>query len=87
MDLELNGKVALVVASSKGLGKAIAMELGREGANLMLTSRDPQLLEQAREEVARVASGKVACHPCDITSPDQIRSLVLATARAGAPTA
>ena len=78
MDLELQGKIALVAASSKGLGRAIATELAREGADVMLTSRDREQLEEARKEVAQVASGRVACHPCDITRPDDIADLAKA---------
>jgi len=39
MDLGLTNKVALVIASSQGLGKAVAKELVKEGAHVMLTSR------------------------------------------------
>ena len=78
MDLELQGKVALVAASSKGLGRAIATELAREGADVMLTSRDREQLEEARKEVAQAASGRVACHPCDMTRPDDIADLLKA---------
>ena len=76
MDLKLEGKVALVVASSKGLGRAIATELAKEGANVMLTSRDRHQLEQTREAIAKVAVGKIAAHPCDITRANEIAALV-----------
>ncbi len=79
MDLQLTGKVALVVASSKGLGKAIAGLLAVEGCDVMLTSRDAGQLERTRRELAEAAAGRVACCPCDITRPDDIRALVTAT--------
>jgi 3-oxoacyl-[acyl-carrier protein] reductase len=79
MDLQLQNKVALVVASSKGLGKAIAAQLSQEGCHVMLTSRDADRLESARQELQAEAQGKVACHPCDITRAADITALVAAT--------
>ncbi len=79
MDLQLTGKVALVVASSKGLGKAIAEQLAMEGCDVMLTSRDAGQLENARQQVAEKAKGRVECFPCDITRADDIEALVSVT--------
>lgn len=79
MDLKLTGKTALVVASSKGLGKAIATELAREGANVMLTSRTEATLQQAKKDIETVASGKVAYFPADITQSSDIKALVKET--------
>lgn len=79
MDLQLKGKVALIVASSKGLGKAIARQLAEEGCDVMLTSRDANQLQQACTEVHLSAVGRVDCQPCDITSLEQIEALVEAT--------
>lgn len=79
MDLNLNGKTALVVASSKGLGKAIASQLSAEGCNVMLTSRDGEQLEKTRKELLKNARGQVKCCPCDITKVDEIKALVAMT--------
>lgn len=79
MDLQLQDKVALVVASSKGLGKAIAAQLSQEGCHVMLTSRDADRLEAARLELQAGARGKLVCHPCDITKAEDITALVAAT--------
>ena len=49
MDLGLKNKVALVVASSQGLGKAVAKELVKEGAHVMLTSRSEDKLAEVKE--------------------------------------
>jgi 3-oxoacyl-[acyl-carrier protein] reductase len=76
MDLNLQGKVALVVASSQGLGKAIAAQLVEEGANVMLTSRDGEKLSSVQKELQQLGKGKVAYHSGDITNVDDIRSLV-----------
>ncbi len=79
MDLNLKGKVALVVASSKGLGKAIAAQLAAEGSDLMITSRDNEQLQQAKAELQSVAAGRVECMSCDITRNVDIQALVAAT--------
>ncbi|MED1204265.1 SDR family oxidoreductase [Heyndrickxia acidicola] len=76
MELNLNGKTALVIASSQGLGKAIAEGLVREGTNVMLTSRDEDKLKLVKDELLSLEKGKVEYFPCDITDPSAIHSLV-----------
>lgn len=51
MDFGIRGKVALVAASSKGLGRATAEELAAEGAALILCARSPEALEAAAREI------------------------------------
>ncbi len=51
MDFGIRGKVALVAASSRGLGRAVAEELGREGARLMLCARGEASLRAAHDEL------------------------------------
>lgn len=79
MDLHLHTKVALVVASSQGLGKAIAAELVKEGAHVMLTSRDPEKLQAVKNELEQLGTGKVAFYPADITKTEDIKQLVEVT--------
>ncbi|MBR0575125.1 SDR family oxidoreductase [Proteiniclasticum sp. BAD-10] len=76
MDLGLEGKVALVIASSQGLGKACARELVKEGCHVMLTSRNEEKLEAAARELAELHRGRVSHWVCDITKPQAIRELV-----------
>ncbi|GIP32917.1 SDR family oxidoreductase [Paenibacillus sp. J2TS4] len=52
MDLKLKGKTAVVTASSKGLGRAIAAKLAEEGANLILGSRDEESIRATAQELA-----------------------------------
>ena len=63
MELGLAGKIALVAASSKGLGRAIATTLGKEGARLVLCGRDRDQLEQTADQIS--ASG-VEVHTIDV---------------------
>lgn len=73
-DKKLNGKVALITGSSKGLGKAMALALAREGATLALVSRDLKLLNTTAEEI-RSAGGKAETFQADITDEAQVSSL------------
>jgi len=51
MDLELNGRTALVTGASAGIGRAIAMELGKEGVRLVITGRRKPELEKLSDEI------------------------------------
>lgn len=79
MDLQLENKVALVVASSQGLGKAIATQLVKEGTNVMITSRNTEKLQAVKEELLALNAGKVEYHTADITNVDEIKALVART--------
>ncbi|QOY38253.1 SDR family oxidoreductase [Anaerobacillus isosaccharinicus] len=79
MNLNLAGKVALVVASSQGLGKAIAAQLVEEGAYVMITSRDEEKLQKTKQELEFIGKGKVEYFRADITNPDEIKLLVKVT--------
>jgi 3-oxoacyl-[acyl-carrier protein] reductase len=76
MNLNLAGKTAIVVASSQGLGKAIAAQLVMEGANVMLTSRNKEKLKEVQEELQSLGEGKVLYFPSDITKAEEIEALV-----------
>jgi len=52
MDLGLENRVALVAASTRGLGKACALELAREGARVVICARDPVRLAVTAKEIA-----------------------------------
>lgn len=75
MDLGLAGKVALVTAASKGLGRASAQALVGEGASVAINSRDAERLRSTAAELG----GDVLALPADVTDPDAPRRLVEAT--------
>ena len=62
MDLELNGKCALVTGSSRGLGLASARALASEGCSVCLCARGEEGVRRARDEVAGVAVGGARVH-------------------------
>lgn len=79
MDLKLTGKTALVMAASKGLGRAVATQLAAEGAQVAITSRNQENLEKAKTHIIESANvDKSAVHPvvCDLSETDDIRPAV-----------
>src|SRR5438045_3540097 len=72
MDLGLRGKVALVAAASRGIGRAIALELGREGARVVISARGGDALEQARELIASSTGADVHAVAADVSQPEGI---------------
>jgi 3-oxoacyl-[acyl-carrier protein] reductase len=74
VDLGLGGRVALVTASSKGLGRASAQALSQEGAKVVLCARDGRALEEA----AAAMPGEALAVPADVTDPDTPARLVAA---------
>jgi 3-oxoacyl-[acyl-carrier protein] reductase len=79
MDLGIRGKSALVCAASKGLGRACAISLGREGVDLVIVARTRETLEAAAEHIRKDSGAKVIAVAADITTPEG-RKLALAAA-------
>ncbi len=79
MDLHLTGKVALVLASSKGLGKAIAMALATEGAKVAIASRDVEELERTAAEIRASTGAQVVAIQADVSNAEDIGRLIQRT--------
>jgi short-subunit dehydrogenase len=71
MKYDWKEKVVLVTGASSGIGRAIAVELGKRGARLGLTARRAEELAKAAEEVSR-AGGLALALPADVRSADEI---------------
>jgi 3-oxoacyl-[acyl-carrier protein] reductase len=76
MNLQLQGKTALVLASSKGLGKACAEALAAEGANLAMCARGAAGLEETAAGIRKASSVRVEALPVDVRDPDSLEKFV-----------
>src|SRR5204863_8972474 len=77
MDLGIRGKTALVCAASKGLGRACAFSLAREGVDLVITARGRDALEATAQELKKFG-GKVTTVVGDITTDEGRRAALAA---------
>jgi 3-oxoacyl-[acyl-carrier protein] reductase len=76
MDLGLHGKKAIVCASSRGLGKACATALAREGCDVIINGRTEVPLEAAAAEISAISRGKVIAIAADLNSPDGRQKII-----------
>lgn len=76
MDLGLSGRVALVAASSKGLGRAVAERLAAEGASVMISSRDEGALARTAAEIRESTGAEVGHAAADLRRREDIEALV-----------
>jgi 3-oxoacyl-[acyl-carrier protein] reductase len=77
--VELDGKVAVVTGASRGIGRAIALELGRAGARVVVNYRSGR---EAAEEVAAAIPGSIAVQ-ADVTTPEGCEALIAAATGLG----
>ena len=82
MDLQLNGKVALITGSSKGIGEAVAKGLAQEGATVIVHGRDRNAAEQVKEQVVS-EGGDAHCVTGDLTIEKDVAALVAEAQRLG----
>lgn len=76
MDLGLKGKAAFVAGGSMGLGRAVALELGREGARVAIGALDDPHLAEAAALIRRETGAEVMAIPADVSDPGQAREVV-----------
>jgi 3-oxoacyl-[acyl-carrier protein] reductase len=81
MDLGLRGRVAIIAAASKGLGRAVAEELAREGAEVAICARTAADLEKAADRIGAVGRGKVFWQALDVSDSQAVSNFVAAVAK------
>jgi 3-oxoacyl-[acyl-carrier protein] reductase len=80
LDLGLQGRVAIVAAASKGLGRAVAEELAREGARVAICARGASEIEQAATHIQKSTGRDVFHRSVDVTNPAAVFQFVGAVA-------
>jgi 3-oxoacyl-[acyl-carrier protein] reductase len=81
MDLGLQDKVAIVMAATKGLGRACATALAAEGTRVTIGARDVQVLEKTAQEIQQATMSRVLAVPTDVTRAEDVEAIVAATVR------
>ena len=82
MDLELTGKRALVTGGSRGIGKAIALQLAQEGVDIAIAARTRETLEATARELAAATGRKIVPIVTDMGDDDAVEALVVRAAEA-----
>ncbi len=78
MDLGLKGRVAIVAAASKGLGRAVAEELAREGAHVAICARTASTLEETAAQIQKATGREVFHRALDVTNSTAVTDFVAA---------
>lgn len=81
MDLRLQGKTAIVSGGSKGIGKAVARQLAREGVDVALAARNMTALTAAANEIANETGRRILTIETDTTNDAKVRDMVAIAAK------
>lgn len=73
---DMTGMNALITGSSKGIGKAIAEGMAKQGANVVISSRKGEVCEAVAAEITKQGGGKAVSIPCNISHKEQLENLV-----------
>jgi 3-oxoacyl-[acyl-carrier protein] reductase len=71
----LKGKNAIITGASRGIGKAVALKLAKEGINIVIAARNQETLDKTVAEIQATASGKVIGVSCDVSKLEDLKKL------------
>ena len=80
MDLKLGGKKAVITGGSRGIGKAIALELASEGVDVAICSRSQEALEFSAKEIREKTGNTVFCSVADTTDDSSVSKFIVESA-------
>ncbi|MFB3919610.1 MAG: SDR family NAD(P)-dependent oxidoreductase, partial [Candidatus Velamenicoccus archaeovorus] len=72
----LKGKAVIITGASRGIGRAIAESLAKEGVNLVIAARGKETLEATAAQIAKAYGVKVLAVPCDVSKQADLENLV-----------
>ncbi len=75
MQVRMDGRTALVTGGSLGLGRAMARRFVEAGASVAIVARRPEVLEEAKREIAEAGPGRVEAYPCDVSDAAAVQSM------------
>ncbi len=78
MDFGISGKIALVTAASRGLGRGCAEQLAAEGCRVAICSRDIGAVKQAAQEISAASGSEVLGYDADLNRADHVNRLLIA---------
>lgn len=77
----MKNKVIIITGSSSGMGKYMAKRFVQEGANVVITGRDPERLEHAKQDILQTKDGRVLAIPMDVRKPLNIEKVIEETVK------
>ena len=75
MTKRLDGKIAIITGSGRGIGRACALRYGQEGATVIVNDINTENVNRVAGEITS-AGGKALAYPCDVTDPAQVQAMV-----------
>ncbi|MBL0713899.1 MAG: SDR family oxidoreductase [Desulfosarcina sp.] len=72
----LNGKIAIVTGGAGGIGEALAMGLGIQGATVVVSSRNQEAIEKVAQEITEASGNEAIAVACDVTDETSMQNLV-----------
>jgi gluconate 5-dehydrogenase len=73
---KLDGKIAIVTGGAGGIGEALAMGIGMQGAKVVVSSRNQEAIEKVARQITETSGNPAVGIPCDVTDEASVQNLV-----------